>query len=162
MALCKPLAAVPAVILVMGGLLAPQVARADHDADDRALARVVLTTDPKLTQSCSLVGIVTDDSIKDIRKKTIRARGDTALLSFANDNLSIIIARVYRCPIPPPPPGVPPPPPGSPTRAPVPPPPPPPAAAAPQPPAGPPPPPPAGSPPPPPPSGSAPAAPPAR
>lgn len=87
--------------------------------DDRAvLARVRLTTDPRIPVGCTRIGLVRDDSIKDLRRKVIKAGGDTALLSFPADDLEKIDAQVFRCPphtapshIPPPPPGPPPPPP---------------------------------------------------
>lgn len=87
--------------------------------DDRAvLARVWLTTDPRVPVGCTRIGLVRDDSVKDLRRKIIKAGGDTALLSFPADDLEKIDAQVFRCPphttpshIPPPPPGPPPPPP---------------------------------------------------
>lgn len=89
--------------------------------DDRAvLARVRLTTDPRVPVGCTRIGLVRDDSIKDLRRKVLKAGGDTALLSFPADDLEKIDAQVFRCPphttpshIPPPPPGPPPPPPPS-------------------------------------------------
>ena len=89
--------------------------------DDRAvLARVRLTTDPTVPVGCTRIGLVRDDSVKDLRRKVLKAGGDTALLSFPADDLEKIDAQVFRCPphtmpshIPPPPPGPPPPPPPS-------------------------------------------------
>ena len=89
--------------------------------DDRTmLAQVRLTTDPRVPVGCVRIGIVRDNSIKDLRRKVIKAGGDTALLSFPADDLEKIDAQVFRCPphttsspIPPPPPGPPPPPPPS-------------------------------------------------
>lgn len=63
--------------------------------DDAATARVVLTTDAKIVETCAAVGTVSDDSVKDLRKKVVRAGGDTALLSFLGGNR--IDARAYRC-----------------------------------------------------------------
>lgn len=89
-----------------------------------ALARVRLTTDPAVPVGCTRLAIVRDDSVKDLRRKVVKAGGDTALLSFPTDDLERIEAQVFRCPrIPPPPPGPPPPPP--PGASPLPPPPPP-------------------------------------
>jgi hypothetical protein len=103
--------------------------------DDRAaMARVRLTTDPNVPLGCTRIGLVRDDSIKDLRRKVVKAGGDTALLSFPAEDLEKIDAQVFRCPphsvtpprvpshIPPPPPG--PPPPGPPPPGPPPPPPP--------------------------------------
>lgn len=89
--------------------------------DDRAvLAKVRLTTDPRVPLGCTRIGLVRDDSIKDLRRKVVKAGGDTALLSFPAEDLERIDAQVFRCPphatsspIPPPPPGPPPPPPSS-------------------------------------------------
>jgi hypothetical protein len=89
--------------------------------DERAvLARVRLTTDPRVPVGCTRIGLVRDDSIRDLRRKVVKAGGDTALLSFPADDLEKIDAQVFRCPphatsspIPPPPPGPPPPPPPS-------------------------------------------------
>jgi hypothetical protein len=88
--------------------------------DDRTmLAQVRLTTDPGVPVGCSRIGLVRDNSIKDLRRKVVKAGGDTALLSFPADDLARIEAQVFRCPphapspIPPPPAGPPPPPPPS-------------------------------------------------
>src|SRR5688572_31984768 len=67
--------------------------------DDRAvLARVRLTTDPRVPVGCTRIGLVRDDSIKDLRRKVVKAGGDTALLSFPADDLERIDAQVFRCP----------------------------------------------------------------
>lgn len=129
-----------------------------QDAEDFAMSQLRLSTDPSIAGGCARMARVTDDSLKDLRRKVVRSGGNTAVLSFTGDNLSMIIADVYRCqPAARRPPNVPPPPAGAP------PPPPPPSGssapssrpAQPPPPAGsppPPPPPPAGNPPPPPPT----------
>jgi hypothetical protein len=107
------------------------------------MARLRLTTDPALTRGCTPMGAVNDDSVKDLRRKIVRAGGNTALLIFGIEDMSRIYAEVFRCPTPEAAPGVPP----APAPAPAPP-----APGVPVPPAGPPPPPPpAGVPPPPPP-----------
>jgi len=106
----------PAVLAAVVIVAATSTASAQ---DERAvLARVRLTTDPRVPVGCTRVGLVRDDSIKDLRRKVIKAGGDTALLSFPADDLERIDAQVFRCPahatpsqIPPPPPGAPPPPP---------------------------------------------------
>jgi len=131
-----------------------------QDAEDFAMSQLRLSTDPSIAGGCARMARVTDDSLKDLRRKVVRAGGNTAVLSFTGDNLSMIIADVYRCQpaarrppnVPPPPAGAPPPPPppsGSPAPSSRPAPPPPPPAGSPPPP---PPPPPAGNPPPPPPT----------
>jgi hypothetical protein len=131
-------------------LLAAAVSRASaEDVEHFAMSHVRMSTDPAIASGCARVSRVTDDSLRDLRRKVVRSGGNTAVLSFSTDDLSMILADVYRC-MPPAarrPPNVPPPP------ACAPPPPPPPSAASP-------PPPPAGSPPPPPPPGGSPPPPP--
>jgi hypothetical protein len=112
-------------------VLAPlSSAVADDDGERYAMSRLRLTTDASRTRGCTLVGSVSDDSIKDLRRKMLRLGGDTALLTFGIEDLSKMYAQVFRCPppaappaaapAPPPPPpaprppGVPPPPPGPP------------------------------------------------
>jgi hypothetical protein len=84
-----------------------------------AMARLRLTTEPAMTRECTWLGSAKDDSVKDLRRKIVRAGGDTALLVFETEDLSMIYAQIFRCPppatlppdAPPPPPGPPPPPP---------------------------------------------------
>lgn len=84
------------------------------DAEKIAMARVRLSTEATMAAGCTRIGFVSDDSIKDLRKKIVRAGGDTGVLSFGTDD---IYAEVFRCPsIPPPPSGTPPPPPPGPSR----------------------------------------------
>ena len=91
------------------------------DGERMAMARVRLSTDAAIATGCIRVGQVIDDSVKDLRRKIVRAGGDTAIVWFGADEMH---AQVFRCPstaappappvppnIPPPPPGVPPPPP---------------------------------------------------
>lgn len=105
-------------------LLAAALPAAADDGERIAMTRVRLTTDPALTRGCTRLGAVSDDAIKDLRRKIVRAGGDTALLAFGVEDLSMVHAQVFRCPPPPPSapapppapraPGVPPPPPGPP------------------------------------------------
>jgi hypothetical protein len=95
---------------------------AEH-AEEVALARVRLTTEPALTTGCTRLGLVSDESVKDLRRKIVKAGGNTGVLAFGVDDLSTIHAEVFRCPstdarlsIPPPPAGTPPPPPPGPSR----------------------------------------------
>lgn len=121
------------IVPMLVALVSPALA---DDADRAAMAHVRLTTEPAALGGCTRVGAVADDSVKDLRRKILRAGGNAAVISFRGDDLDRIYADVYRCPgaaapgrpIPPPPPGAPPPPPPSPgSPAPgVPPPPPPP------------------------------------
>jgi hypothetical protein len=126
------------------------------DVETFAMRHVRLSTDTAIASGCARMARISDDSLKDLRRKVVRAGGNTAVLSFESDDLSKILADVYRCTPPPAarrPSNVPPPPAGTP-------PPPPPAGTAPAPGATPPPPPPAGGPPPPPPAGGPPPPPP--
>jgi hypothetical protein len=108
-----------ALVLVLASA-APVVAQ---DMERLAMARVRLTTDPALTRNCTRLGDVSDDSVKDLRRKIARSGGDTALLVFGVEDLSMIYAQVFRCPPPPAlPAGAPPPPPGPPPPPPPPPP----------------------------------------
>jgi len=99
------------------------------DAERYAMSRLRLTTESARTKGCTPVGSVSDDSVKDLRRKILRMGGDTALLTFGTEDLSRVYAQVFRCsapasapaapsapapPPPPPPPGTPPPPPGPP------------------------------------------------
>jgi hypothetical protein len=131
-------------------LLSASISSATADDGERyVLGRVRLTTEAARTHGCLLLGTVSDNSVKDLRRKVVRLGGDTAMISFGVEDLSMMYAQVFRCPAPatsaPLPPGTPPPPPG-------PPPPPPPGVSPPVPGAAPPastPPPPSGAPPPP-------------
>jgi len=104
-------------------LASASIARAD-DAERVAMSRVRLSTDAAVAAGCARVAAVRDDSVKDLRKKIVRAGGDTAVISFGVADLDEIYAEVFRCAglpplprdIPPPPPGPPPPPPPGPTR----------------------------------------------
>jgi hypothetical protein len=83
-----------------------------------AMARVRLTTEPALAAGCTRVGAMSDDNIKDLRRKIVRAGGNTAVISFNTMEMSMLLAEVFRCSttpngpsIPQPPAGAPPPPP---------------------------------------------------
>ena len=97
----------------LGLVLMAAVPAAAQDGERIAMARLRLTTDPALTRGCARLGAVSDDSVKDLRRKIVRAGGDTALLTFGIEDMSMVYAQVFRCPAtpPPPPPGTPPAPP---------------------------------------------------
>jgi hypothetical protein len=90
-----------------------------EEAERRAMAQTLLTSDPALLSGCARIGVASDDSVRDLRRKIVRAESNAALLSFDSDDLSKIQAEVFRCTatarapsnIPPPPAGTPPPPP---------------------------------------------------
>ena len=97
----------------LGLVLMAAVPAAAQDGERIAMARLRLTTDPALTRGCARLGAVSDDSVKDLRRKIVRTGGDTALLTFGIEDMSKIYAQIFRCPAtpPPPPPGTPPAPP---------------------------------------------------
>ena len=88
-------------------------------AERKEMAQVRLTTEPALLSGCTRIGMVRDDSVKDLRRKIVRVGGNAAVLEFGVDDLSTMQAEVYRCTstakapsnVPPPPAGAPPPPP---------------------------------------------------
>jgi hypothetical protein len=102
-----------------------------QDFEKIAMARVRLTTEPRVAQGCSRVGTARDDSIKDLRRKVVKMGGNTAVLAFGGtEDLSVVFAEVFRCADPPAtapgtaparipqaPPGPPPPPPPPPAPA---------------------------------------------
>ena len=95
-----------------------------EEAERRAMAQVLLSTEASLLSGCTRIGLASDDSVKDLRRKIVRAGGNAAVLSFDTDDLSRIQAEVFRCTataraqsnIPAPPAGTPPPPPPGPSR----------------------------------------------
>ena len=81
-------------------LLASAPSAGADEAEHLAMARVRLTTEPYVARNCTRLGQVSDDSVKDLRKKIVHAGGDTGVLSFSIDDMSTILAQVYRCPPP--------------------------------------------------------------
>ena len=71
---------------------------AAEDGEHLAMARVRLSTEPAVARGCTKVGTVSDDRVRDLRKKIVREGGDTAILTFSTDNMSMILAEVYKCP----------------------------------------------------------------
>jgi len=70
------------------------------DGENLAMARVRLSTEAFVAKGCTRIGAVSDDRVKDLRKKIVREGGDTAILTFSTDNMSTILAEVYKCPLP--------------------------------------------------------------
>src|SRR5205807_51849 len=60
---------------------------AAQDATRLAMARLRLTTDPKVPVGCTTLGTVSDNSLKDLRRKIVRLGGNTALLTFPAEDL---------------------------------------------------------------------------
>ena len=121
-------------LLAMALLLALAPAAAGQDAERIAMSQVRFSTEPAAARGCSHINSAKDDSLRDLRRKIVRAGGNMAVLSFHVDDISTIFAEIYRCgggpgsgapgatapppvmpaapPVPPPPP----PPPSPPTR----------------------------------------------
>ena len=94
------------------------VSPATADDELNAMASVRLTTEPALAAGCTRVGAMSDDNVKDLRRKIVRGGGNTAVISFNSTEMSMLLAEVFRCSttpngpsIPHPPAGPPPPPP---------------------------------------------------
>ena len=89
-----------------------------EEAEKVALSRVRLTTERALPAECARLGVVSDNSLKDLRRKILKAGGDTGVLAFEADDPAKADAEVFRCAaantqigVPVPPAGTPPPPP---------------------------------------------------
>lgn len=86
-------------IIWTGALLLTSVSLATaDDGENLAMARVRLSTEAVVAKGCTRVGTVSDDRVKDLRKKIVREGGDTAIITFSTDNMSTILADVYKCP----------------------------------------------------------------
>jgi hypothetical protein len=85
--------------LSVASSIVPGTATGD-DGENLAMARVRLSTEAFVAKGCTRIGAVSDDRVKDLRKKIVREGGDTAILTFSTDNMSTILAEVYRCPSP--------------------------------------------------------------
>lgn len=86
--------------------------------EEKVMAAVFLTTEPAMVSGCTQIGMSGDDNVKDLRRKIVRAGGNTAVISFNAMEMSMLLADVFRCSttsngpsIPRPPAGAPPPPP---------------------------------------------------
>jgi hypothetical protein len=91
--------AMKTTIIWTGALLFTSVSVATaEDGEHLAMGRVRLSTEAAAAKGCTRVGTVSDDRVKDLRKKIVREGGDTAILTFSTDNMSMILAEVYRCP----------------------------------------------------------------
>jgi len=86
-------------LLFTSSSIATSIATA-NDGENLAMARVRLSTEPGVARGCTRIGAVSDDRVKDLRRKIVREGGDTGILTFSTDNMSTIIADVYRCPSP--------------------------------------------------------------
>ena len=68
-----------------------------QDAERIAMSQVRLSTEPAAAQGCSHVNSAKDNSVRDLRRKIVRAGGNMAVISFHVDDLSTIFAEIYRC-----------------------------------------------------------------
>ena len=115
---------------------------AAQDAERVAMSQIRFSTEPAAASGCAHINAAKDNSLRDLRRKIVRAGGNMAVLSFHVDDMSTIFAEIYRCggfgpgsgpprsgapappppvmpatpPTPPTPPPPPPPPPSPPTR----------------------------------------------
>src|SRR5262245_18854519 len=62
------------------------------------MAQVRFSTEITAAEGCMRIGSVKDNSVRDLRRKIVRAGGDTGILSFGMDDQ--IRAEVFRCPPP--------------------------------------------------------------
>jgi hypothetical protein len=125
---------VRAALLTIATLLILVPAAAAQDAERAAMAQIRFSTEVSAARGCSQVGSAKDNSLRDLRRKIVRAGGNLAVISFHVDDMSNIFAEIFRCgaggpppagSMPPPPPVTGPPPPvGQPGPPPPPPPPP--------------------------------------
>jgi hypothetical protein len=65
--------------------------------DRQTLLRVRLATDASQVASCQRLGLVSDTSPEDLRKKILRGGGDTGLVTFDAMDPDKMNAEVYRC-----------------------------------------------------------------
>jgi hypothetical protein len=65
--------------------------------DKQTLLRVLLATDARQVAACERLGVVSDTSPEDLRKKIIRLGGDAGLVTFDPADPDRMNAEVYRC-----------------------------------------------------------------
>ncbi len=124
-----------AAFLAVAMVLALVSGAGAQDGERAAMAQIRFSTEQAAARGCSHVASAKDNSVRDLRRKIVRAGGNLAVISFHVDDLSNIFAEIFRCGGPaaapsglPPAATAPPPPVGAPATPPVPPPPPPPPA----------------------------------
>jgi len=124
-----------AALLAVAVVLALVSGAGAQDGERAAMAQIRFSTEQAAARGCSHVASAKDNSVRDLRRKIVRAGGNLAVISFHVDDLSNIYAEIFRCGGPAvapsaPPPGAtaPPPPVVAQALPPVPPPPPPPPA----------------------------------
>ncbi|MGH7310510.1 MAG: hypothetical protein ACREK6_17635 [Candidatus Rokuibacteriota bacterium] len=83
-----------AVVIV----LATDRAAWGQPVDRQILLRVLLATDARQVAACQRLGIVSDTSPEDLRKKILRAGGNAGFVTFDPTDPDKMNAEVYRCP----------------------------------------------------------------
>jgi hypothetical protein len=81
----------------MAAFLLAGAGAASADDERHAMGQVRLTTEPAHAQGCTRIGSMRDDSVRDLRRKIVRAGGNAAVISFRPEEVSAIYADVYRC-----------------------------------------------------------------
>jgi hypothetical protein len=82
-------------LAILGLVVGAVPARAESES--KLMRQVRLTTEPAQTQGCTKLTIVSDDSAKDLRRKIVRAGGNTGLVTFGGSDLAVIYAEVFNC-----------------------------------------------------------------
>ena len=71
------------------------VAAADEERD--LMGHVRLSTEPSAARDCARITSMKDNSVRDLRRKIVRAGGNMAVISFRPEDVSTIYADVFRC-----------------------------------------------------------------
>jgi hypothetical protein len=86
-----------AAVLAMALVMAVASGAAAQDSERAAMAQIRFTTEPAAASGCSHINSAKDNSLRDLRRKIVRAGGNMAVLSFHVDDLSTMFAEIYRC-----------------------------------------------------------------
>jgi hypothetical protein len=84
-------------LLAIAVLLSTSASAWGQMYDKYALLRVPLATEASQVAGCVKVGITSDNSPEDLRKKILRMGGDVGLVTFDLQDPDKINAEVYRC-----------------------------------------------------------------
>ena len=86
-----------AVLLAVGVVLALVSGAGAQDAERAAMAQIRFSTEQAASRGCSHIASAKDNSVRDLRRKIVRAGGNLAVISFHVDDLSNIYAEIFRC-----------------------------------------------------------------
>ena len=86
-----------ATLVATGLVLALASGAAAQDAERIAMSQIRFSTEPTAARGCSHINSAKDNSLRDLRRKIVRAGGNMAVLSFHVDDLSTMFAEIYRC-----------------------------------------------------------------